>query len=116
MTDCLDPMSPTNEVLLYYALDGEPLSDEAKKHLDDCPLCKQRVALYAGVNASLISNLYRSQCPPLSQLIDYCTFASLHLLTDEEYMSIAKHMHECPLCTAEIAHLNTIISPHTSSI
>ena len=112
MTDCLDPMSPTDEMLLYYALDGEPLSDETKKHLDECPLCKQRVALYIRVNAFLISHLYRSQCPPLSQLTAYCTFASLHLLTDKEYMSITKHVYECPLCTAEIAHLNIATSSH----
>ncbi|GAC1390327.1 MAG: hypothetical protein NVS4B11_05010 [Ktedonobacteraceae bacterium] len=105
MTDCLDPMAPNDEELLRYALDGEPLSDEAKKHLDSCPICKQRVALYIGTNAFLTSNLYRSQCPSPITLTDYCAPMSLNILAGDERMHIADHASICPLCSAEIASM-----------
>lgn len=105
MTDCLDPMAPNDEELMRYVLDGEPLSDEAKKHLDHCPLCKQRVALYTGANAFLTSNLYRSHCPTPTELTNYCAPLSLNLLSGDERIHIANHASSCPLCSAEIATL-----------
>jgi len=105
MTDCLDPMAPTDEELMRYALDGEPLSEEAQKHLDSCPICKQRVALYTGANAFLTSNLYRSQCPTPTKLANYCTPISFNLLSANERIQITQHITICPLCSAEIATL-----------
>lgn len=105
MTDCLDPMAPTNEELMRYALDGEPPSDEVQKHLDTCPMCKQRFALYTGANAFLTSNLYRSQCPPSITLANYCTPISFNLLSGDERTHITEHISICPLCSTEIATL-----------
>ncbi len=103
MTDCLDPIAPTDEELMRYTLDGEPLSDEAKKHLDSCAICKGRVTLYTETNVFLTSNLYRSQCPAAAQLGDYCASASLNLLSEEEHTHVTNHAGMCPLCSAEIA-------------
>jgi len=105
MTDCLNPMAPDDEELMRYALDGEVLSEEAKKHLDACPICQQRVALYTGTNAFLTSQLYRSQCPSPARLTDYCAPVALNLLSGNQRMSIADHASTCPLCSAEIASI-----------
>jgi len=98
-------MAPTDEELLRYTLDGEPLSDEAHNHLDTCPICKQRVALYTGANTFLTSNLFRSQCLPSITLADYCTPISFNLLSGDERIQITEHLTICPLCSTEIATL-----------
>ena len=105
MTDCLDPMAPTDEEMIRYALDGEPLSDEAQKHMATCPICKQRVTLYTGANAFLTSNLYRSQCPTPAELANYCAPISFNLLSANARMQTGEHIQTCPLCSAEIANL-----------
>ncbi len=105
MTDCLDPMAPTDEELMRYTLDGDPLSDESQKHMNSCPICKQRATLYTGTNVFLMSSLYRSQCPSPIQLADYCAPTSFNLLSDEARMQIAEHINICPLCDTEIITL-----------
>ena len=107
MTDCLDPMAPTDEELMHYVLDGEPLSDETQKHLDTCPICQQRVALYTGTNAFLTSSLYRTQCPSPITLANYCTPISFNLLSANERTQITQHITICPLCSTEIATLRS---------
>ena len=105
MTDCLNPMAPTDEELMRYALDGESLSNAAQKHLDSCPICKQRITLYTGANTFLTSNLYRSQCPTPMKLTNYCTPISFNLLSADERIQITEHIIICPLCSTEIATL-----------
>ena len=105
MTDCLDPMAPTDDELRRYALDGEPLSEEFQNHLDSCPICKQRVALYTSANAFLTTTLYRSECPTPAKLADFCTPISFQFLSTNERKQIAEHMNVCPLCSAEVATL-----------
>ncbi len=105
MTECLNPMAPNDEELLRYALDGEALSEQAKEHLDSCPICQQRMALYTEANAFLTSQLYRSQCPSPAKLTDYCAPVALNLLSNDERMSIAEHVASCPLCSADIANI-----------
>ncbi len=105
MTDCLDPMAPTDEEMIRYVLDGEPLSDESQHHMASCPICKQRAALYTGANAFLTSNLYRSQCPTPAELADYCTPISFKFLSADARTQISEHIHTCPLCSAEVATL-----------
>jgi len=36
MLDCLHPIAPDDEELLRFALDGEALSVEASRHLEEC--------------------------------------------------------------------------------
>jgi len=111
MTDCLDPMAPTDEELLRYALDGEPLSNEAQAHLTSCPTCMQRVTLYTGANAFLTSNLYRSQCPTPTKLAEYCTPISFNILSNDVYIQIAEHITICPLCSDEVVALRRDLTP-----
>jgi hypothetical protein len=105
MTECLNPMAPNDEELLRYALDGEALSEQAKEHLDSCPICRQRMALYTEANVFLTTQLYRSQCPSPAKLTDCCAPVALNLLSNDERMSIAEHVNVCPLCSADIASI-----------
>ena len=96
--DCQNSIAPTDEELLSFALDGEALPDAARTHLEQCATCQQRLARYEQANAYLISHLYRSQCPTGEQISLYCA----DLLPQDDRMSIATHVLECPLCAAEV--------------
>ncbi len=105
MTDCLDPIALTDEEILRYALDGEPLSDEATYHLKCCPICQQLMTRYTETNAFLTTTLYRSQCPTATELTDYCAPTSLKLLTCSQRVRIARHVEVCPLCCADLTNI-----------
>ncbi len=96
--DCQNSIAPTDEELLSFALDGEALPDAARTHLEQCATCQQRLARYEQANTYLISHLYRSQCPTGEQISLYCA----GFLPENERMSIATHVLECPLCAAEV--------------
>lgn len=96
--DCPNSIAPTNEELLSFALDGEVLPDAARTHLEQCATCQRRLARYKQANAYLISHLYRSQCPTGEQISLYCA----GLLPEDERMSMANHVIDCPLCAAEV--------------
>lgn len=97
--DCLHSMAPDDEELLRFALDGEPLREEAREHLAQCETCQQRLAMFKQVNTALTAQLYRSQCPSAEQLSFYCA----DLLSVDDRMHIAAHILDCPLCSAEVA-------------
>ncbi|MDQ2903569.1 MAG: hypothetical protein M3Y81_08455 [Chloroflexota bacterium] len=99
MMDCLHPLAPDDEELLRLALDDEALSPEASRHLEQCEICRQRLATYKDTQTFLVSHLYRRQCPAGSQLSYYCA----GLLAGDERQRIAAHIRECPLCTQEVA-------------
>lgn len=97
--DCSHFMAPGDEELLGFVLDEEPLSKEAREHLEQCEICQQRLARYRQTYASLVSHLYRRECPTGTRLSLYCA----GLLPTDEQMSIATHLLACPLCAAEAA-------------
>jgi hypothetical protein len=96
--DCSHPMAPDDEVLLQFALDGEALTEEASRHLEECETCRRRLAEYKDVNASLVSHLYRSLCPSGSKLSLFCA----DFLPKDEQAGIASHLQVCPLCAEEV--------------
>jgi hypothetical protein len=97
--NCLHVMAPDDEDILKYVLDETSLSQEARAHIDQCPICQQRLARYKDINSFLISKLYRHQCPDSLQLSLYCADA----LSEQERMQVAAHVIYCPLCTQEVA-------------
>jgi len=96
--DCLHPIAPDDEELLRFALDGEVLPEEVRRHLEQCTNCQQRLARYKNVHNFLVSRLYRHQCPGDLQLSLYCA----DLLPADERVSIANHLLDCPLCASEV--------------
>ena len=97
MMDCLHPLALDDEELLRFALDGEEVSKEASKHLEQCTTCQQRLTRYKKAHSFLVSHLYRSQCPTGTELSLYCA----GLLPEDQRITIANHILDCPLCTAE---------------
>ncbi len=95
--ECLHPIAPDAEELLRFALDGEALPEEVSRHLQECSHCQQRLANYKLTHASLVSGLYRSQCPGSIKLSLYCA----DLLPPGERLNIAQHTQDCPLCATE---------------
>lgn len=98
MMNCLHSMAPTDEELLRYALDEEPLGMGAKEHLEQCSRCQERLAAYKQTHAFLLSRLYRSQCPTATQLNHYC----INMLPTDDMFVITDHIKICPLCAAEV--------------
>src|SRR5260370_13820676 len=94
--DCSHSLAPSDEELLQFALDGEALTEKASGHLEQCGTCQQRLAEYKAVHTSLLSRLYRCQCPTGSKPSYYCS----DLLPQDERISVATHLLDCPLCTA----------------
>ncbi len=98
MMDCLNSIAPTDEELIGFALDDEPLPMEANNHLQHCETCQKRLARYKQTNDYLVSRLYRSQCPSGQEISLYCA----DLVSDEDRISIANHVLDCPLCAQEV--------------
>jgi hypothetical protein len=99
MADCTDPMALDDEELLRYIFDEGTLNEGSKQHLEQCQLCQQRLSDYRQMNAVLLSQLYRAQCPDGMQLALYCANA----LSVDEIFSIDEHLRECLLCSEEVA-------------
>jgi len=97
--DCSHSLASSDEELLQFALEGEALTEKASRHLEQCGTCQQRLAEYKAVHASLLSHLYRCQCPTGSKLSYYCS----DLLSQDERISVAIHLLDCPLCAEEVA-------------
>lgn len=106
MKDSFDSMDSSNlidEELLRYALDGEPLSTETKRRIERDPISRRRLTQLMRVHDALTTTLYRSQCPPTQQLVNYCAPLGFKLFSPEERMELAQHISICPLCTAEVS-------------
>lgn len=99
MMDCLHVMAPSDEELSSFVLDEEPISPKAREHLEHCEVCQQRLARYKQFHTSLVSRLYRCQCPSGTRLSLYCA----GLLAADEQVEIAAHLLLCPLCADEAA-------------
>lgn len=107
MDNCMNPMAPSDEEILGYVLDQDPLTADAKAHLASCSLCQQRLAYYAQFNHTLLTTLYRTQCPTAMQLNFYCAG---NILSIDEIFSIAHHLKECPLCFTEVADIRKTLA------
>jgi hypothetical protein len=96
--DCMHDVAPSDEDLIAFALDGEPLSPEAQAHLDQCDICQQRLRRFHRAHIALVARFYRSLCPDAAELSYY----SIGGLSDERRQAIAAHLRDCPLCQRDI--------------
>lgn len=103
--DCLNSIAPTDEQLLGFALDGDTLPEATRNHLEQCQTCQRRLARYEQAHAYLLSRLYRSLCPSGEQLSLYCA----GLLPDDDSITIANHVLDCPLCAAEVKETRSFL-------
>lgn len=99
--DSLHTLAPSDEELLSLAYDEGALPEAKKEHLEQCDLCQQRLATYKRTNSRLLSKLYRSACPSAVDLNYYC----LGMISQEERVSIASHLLDCPACADDVAEI-----------
>ncbi len=92
------PPLPDEDAILRSVLDDEPLSPEALEHVNSCSLCQMHVSRFKRMNAYLLKNLYRSTCPSITLLNQYCA----QLLSDQETAALSYHIKNCPLCAQEV--------------
>src|SRR5438105_926618 len=104
MTEHTDALAPTIEELMSVAYGEGTLPDEEQKHLEQCEICQQRLAVYSDTNTLLRTKLYRSLCPDGVQLSYYC----LGVVSAEERTRIASHLLDCPLCADEVVELRKL--------
>src|SRR5207248_2029963 len=97
----LHELAPTNEELMSLVYNEGTLPEEEREHLEQCPICQQRLATYTRTNELLRSKLYRSLCPSAVDLNYYC----LGGLPEKERISIASHLLDCPLCADEVEEI-----------
>jgi hypothetical protein len=105
MMDCMHAMAPNDVDLLNFALDDEPLPEKVREHLEQCNICQRRLATYKHIHNALLSSLYRRQCPTGTQLSFYCA----DMLQENERLSIAAHLLDCPLCMNEVSELRQLL-------
>jgi len=54
MTDRLHALAPSNEDLMSLAYDEGTLSSEEQDHLEQCPICQERLATYKDTNSFML--------------------------------------------------------------
>lgn len=107
--ECRHPPPLTDEQLMATP-DGDAGS-QVSEHLADCASCRARLEHIRQVEQSLISRLYRWDCPASQQLGDY--YFGLAGATD--VATLAQHVELCAPCSAEIELLRTFMSATAAS-
>lgn len=69
------------------------------EHIYRCPACAQEVEELKVLQSVLAIKLYRHSCPESERLLAY----RLGALEDDESMTIAKHLGQCPHCVRELS-------------
>lgn len=99
MTDealrCVAPSEISDEALLDYAR-GRGTA-RAAAHIQRCALCRGDAQQYALLEHGLHARLYRRTCPDTLTIGEY----ALGMLPQEQLLSIADHLVECPHCATE---------------
>ena len=97
-------MTELSEIELMAYLEGEAPQDVIS-HLEQCPHCNQKLKVLAGEQTLLKTQLFRSTCPTSLELGEY----QLDKLPQPERMAIARHIHDCPYCRAEVRQLESYL-------
>jgi hypothetical protein len=95
--ECSEPGLLREEELLAY-LAGERVRPVVEQHLTRCPRCSARLADFRRLELSLLSKLYRWDCPPNQVLGEY----QLGLLGRESALAVEFHLRACVACSVEL--------------
>jgi hypothetical protein len=96
---CVSPPELSDGDLLAY-LDGEA-DTHAKKHLENCPSCRERAQRLARRQSDMTARVYRFDCPSPLELGEY----RLDVLSTDRAAGVARHLATCLRCTQEVAQL-----------
>lgn len=103
--ECSEPGLIRDEELLAY-LTGERVRPVVEQHLSRCPRCSAQLADFRRLELSLLSKLYRWDCPPSQTLGEY----QLGLLEPEAALAVRFHLRACVSCVAELSTLGEFLS------
>lgn len=103
--ECSEPGLIRDEELLAY-LAGERVRPVVEQHLARCPRCSTRLVDYRRQELSLISKLYRWDCPPNQVLGEF----QLGLLDPETSLAVKFHLRTCVPCSVELSTLGEFLS------
>lgn len=106
MINCPDILAPTDEDVLSLVYEEGVLSIQAQQHLNQCPTCRERLASYSDLHHVLLSKVQRGLCPNAGRLNYYC----LDVLPEEERVSIARHLLDCPPCADEVMEIRQTLT------
>lgn len=95
---------PLTEDELSAALD-EQADAAVQQHLAQCPYCADRLAAARRIDQRLKNTLYRFDCPPSQQLVDY----DAGLLDAPAAEQVRQHLSVCPRCSAELLRLHVFL-------
>ena len=101
MIHCPDILAPTEEDVLSLVYEEGDLSAQAQQHLQQCSICRERLTSYSDLHHALLAQVRRGLCPSAVRLNYYC----LDVLNEEERVSIARHLLECPPCADEVTEI-----------
>jgi hypothetical protein len=96
---CVSPPELSDGDLLAY-LDGEA-DTHAKKHLENCPSCRERAQRLARRQSDMTARVYRFDCPSPLELGEY----RLDVLPADRAAGVTRHLTTCLRCTQEVAQL-----------
>ncbi len=102
--ECSEPGLIRDEELLAY-LTGERVRPVVEQHLARCPHCSSQMAEYRRLELSLVSKLYRWDCPPSQVLGEY----QLGLLEPETVLAVKFHLRSCVACVADLVTLGEFL-------
>jgi len=103
--ECSEPGTIRDEELLAY-LAGERVRPAVEQHLGQCQRCSAQLAEYRRIERTLVSKLYRWDCPSNLTLGEY----QLGLLDKEDVTAVKLHLSQCVLCAAEVATLTEYLA------
>ena len=103
--ECSEPGTIRDEELLAY-LAGERVRPVVEQHLGQCQRCSAQLAEYRRIERTLVSKLYRWDCPPNLTLGEYQS----GLLDQEHATAVKLHLSQCVLCTTELATLTEFLA------
>jgi hypothetical protein len=95
--ECSEPGLIREEELLAF-LAGERVRPVVEQHLTRCLRCSARLAEFRRLELSLLSKLYRWDCPPNQVLGEY----QLGLLSREDALAVEFHLRTCVVCSVEL--------------
>lgn len=101
MLSCPDALAPSDEDLLSLSYQEGTLTDQEQEHFAHCSICQERLATYTRMHTQLLTKLHRRLCPSAVRLNYYC----LDIVPEEERVSIASHLLDCPACASEVAEI-----------
>jgi hypothetical protein len=110
MAPCPDLLAIDDDRLLGYIFGEETLSEDHQHHLEQCPICQQRLSSYKDVHRQLLPE-YRVECPDATQISLYCG----NMLSREETSAVEEHLRTCLLCADEASTINHELARFTPS-